>query len=249
MSGGRVALVTGASRGIGRAIALRLARDGADVAITYVALGGEAASVVTELERLGRRAKAIQLDVADPVAVNEAVAGVVRDLGRLDILVCNAGVFSRSTVVDTTDEEFARTFAVNVGGVFHCMRAALPHMMTGRWGRIVNVSSHLAKRGAGANTKATYAASKAAVDGYTKGTALEAAPYGITVNSVAPGWIEKTDPPAERSETQRKMLDGIPVGRPGRPEEIAAAVAYLVSDDAAYVTGEVLDVNGGSWMD
>lgn len=245
----RVALVTGGSRGIGRAISLRLARDGADVALTYVAQDREARAVAESIQSLGRRSRAIALDVADPAAVNRAVAGVVEALGGLHILVNNAGIFSRSTLVETSDEEFARTFAVNVGGVFNCMRAVLPILLEQRYGRIVNISSHLAKRGAGANTKATYAASKAAVDGYTKGVALEASPFGVTVNSVAPGWIEKTEPPADRPDAQKKMLEGVPVGRPGRPEEIAAAVAYLVSDEAAYVTGEVLDVNGGSWMD
>lgn len=245
----RVALVTGGSRGIGRAIALRLARDGVDVAVTYVAQDAEAQAVAEEIKRLGRRSSAIALDVSDAAAVNRAVRGIAESWSGLHILVNNAGIFSRSMLVDTSDEEFARTFAVNVGGVFNCMRAVLPIFLAQRYGRIVNISSHLAKRGAGANTKATYAASKAAVDGYTKGVALEVSPFGITVNSVAPGWIEKTEPPAERSAAQMKMLEGVPVGRPGRPEEIAAAVAYLVSDDAAYVTGEVLDVNGGSWMD
>lgn len=245
----RAALVTGATRGIGRAIAIRLARDGADVAFTYIDRDAEATAVVKEIEELERRALRFRLDVADANAVNAAVAEILRAWGRLDVLVCNAGILSRSLLIDTSDEEFTRTFDVNVRGVFNCMRAVLPHMTAQRRGRIVNVSSQLAKRGGGAVSKATYAATKAAVDAYTKGVAIEASPFGVTVNSVAPGWIEKTEPPAERPEHQKKMLEGIPAGRPGRPDEIAAAVSFLASDDAAYITGEVLDVNGGSWMD
>lgn len=249
MTAERTALVTGGSRGIGRAIALRLAQDGVDVAFTFAEREDDARAVVSEIERLGRRSLAVRADVANASAGEDVVRRVLEAWGRLDILVNNAGVFSRSTIVETSDEEFTRTFDVNVRGVFNMMRAAMPVMIRQRHGRIVNISSHLAKRGAGARTKATYAATKAAVDAYTKGVALEAGPHGITVNSVAPGWIEKGEPPAERPPDQLKMLEGVPVGRPGRPEEIAAAVAFLASEEAGYVTGEVFDVNGGSWMD
>jgi 3-oxoacyl-[acyl-carrier protein] reductase len=246
---GRVAIITGGSRGIGRAIALRLARDGADVAIVFREQQNEAEAIRSQIVAEGRRCLSLQLDVADASAVNSVVERVRRELGRLDILVCNAGIFSRSTLIETSDDEFTRTFDVNVRGVFNCMRASLPHMIEQRWGRIINLSSQIAKRGAGTASKATYGATKAAVDAYTKGVAIEASPFGVTVNSVAPGWIEKTEPPAERPEHQRKMLEGIPVGRPGRPEDVAAVVSFLASDEASYITGEVVDVNGGSWMD
>lgn len=245
----RVALVTGASRGIGRAIAVRLARDGADVACVYLREAAQAQEVRQEIEGLGRQALLIQADLADLGAGKAVVDQVVAAWGRLDILVNNAAVFSRSKVADTPDEEFLSTFAVNVGGVFSFMRAALPVMYAQRSGRIINLSSHNAKRGTGGSSKATYAATKSAVDSYTKGTAVEAAPYNVTVNSIAPGWIEKGEPPAERNEFQKGLLAGIPLGRPGRPEEVAAAVAFLASEEAGYVTGEIFDINGGSWMD
>ena len=244
-----VALVTGGSRGIGRAIAVRLARDGARVAFAFVERAQESQAVARSIEELGRDAMPLRLDVSDPVAVNEAIERIVAAWGRIDVLVNNAGVFSRSTILETSDEEFTRTFDVNVRGTFNCIRAVLPVMIRQRYGRIVNISSHLAKRGAGARTKATYAATKAAVDAYTKGIALEAGPHSITVNSVAPGWVEKEPVTGERPPEQAQMLEGIPLRRPGRPEEIAAAVAFLASDEAGYVTGEVFDVNGGSWMD
>jgi len=244
----RTALVTGGSRGLGRAIALRLATEGFDVAV--VDLEAEAAEqTAVEIRSAGRRCIAFKADVADPEAASSVVDQVVAQWGRIDVLVCNAGIFARSIIIETSDEEFRRTFDVNVGGVFYYLRATLPVMMRQGRGRIVTIASHNYKRGTGASSRATYAATKAAVVSYTKGAAVEAAPYGITVNSVSPGWIETGPPPVERSDLQKQLLAAIPLGRPGKPHEIAAAVAYLVSDDAAYITGEILDVNGGTWMD
>lgn len=245
----KTALVTGGSRGLGRAIALRLARDGSNVAVLYRHETERATEVVAEISDLGRQGLPLQADVADRAAVEAAVRRVVDEWGRLDILVCNAAIFSRSLIVDTPDEEFEQTFAINVRGVFNCMRAALPIMMEQRSGRIINISSHISKLGSGLSSRATYAATKAAVDAYTKGAAREAAPYNITVNSVAPGWIEKRPTPTERSDAEKALLAGIPLARPARPDEVASAVAYLASDDAGYITGEILDVNGGSLMD
>lgn len=245
----KVALVTGASRGLGRAIALRLADDGCDVAITYENAEEEARVTAAGIEAKGRRARIDQLDVADPAAVARVVDDVVAQWRRIDVLICNAGIFSRSLIHETSDEEFARTFAVNVGGVFYMMRAVLPIMMAQRSGRIISISSHNAKRGTGASSKATYAATKNAVESYTKGAAVEMAPYNVTVNAVSPGWIEKEPHTGERSELHNQLLAAIPLHRPGVPAEIAAAVSYLASDLAGYITGEILDVNGGTWMD
>jgi 3-oxoacyl-[acyl-carrier protein] reductase len=245
----KVALVTGASRGLGRAIALRLAEDGCDVAITYESSNDLARGVAAEIEAKRRKALVYQLDVANATAVARVVDDLVGQWHRIDVLVCNAGIFSRSLIHETSDEEFARTFAVNVAGVFYMLRSVLPVMMAQNGGRIISISSHNAKRGTGASSKATYAATKNAVESYTKGAAVEAAPYNITVNAVSPGWIEKETPQGERSELHRQLLAAIPLHRPGSPDEIAAAVSYLASDLAGYITGEILDVNGGTWMD
>jgi 3-oxoacyl-[acyl-carrier protein] reductase len=245
----KVALVTGASRGLGRAIALRLADDGCDVAITYETSKELAGATAANIAEKGRQARIYKLDVADPAAVKRVVDDLVAEWHRIDVLVCNAGIFSRSLIHQTSDEEFARTFAVNVGGVFYMMRSVIPVMMAQRSGRIISLSSHNAKRGTGASSKATYAATKNAVESYTKGAAVELAPYNVTVNAVSPGWIEKEPHQGERSELHKQLLAAIPLHRPGSPDEIAAAVSYLASDLAGYVTGETLDVNGGTWMD
>lgn len=245
----RVAVITGASRGLGRSIALRLGSTGYNIAALYRSNSDLAEQVVQQIRSMGSDALSIGLDVSDSLAVGGAIDQIVERWQRIDVLVCNAGIFSRSTIVDTTDAEFTRTFAVNVAGVFNCIRAVLPVMMRLRSGRIITISSHNAKRGTGPSSKATYAATKNAVESYTKGAAVEGAPYGITVNCVSPGWIEVGPPPAERTDLQRKLLESIPLGRPGLPDEVAAAVAFLVSDEAAYITGETLDVNGGTWMD
>ena len=192
---------------------------------------------------------AIEADAADSASVATAIDSVMEAWGRIDVLVCNAGVFSRSTIVDTSDDEFDMTFAVNVKGVFNFIRAALPIMIGQGSGRIVTISSHNAKRGTGMSSKATYAASKSAVESYTRGAAVEAAPFNITVNCVSPGWIPKDEVPLEPTAFQLRLLESIPLRRPGRAMEVAAAVAFLASEDAAYVTGETLDVNGGTWMD
>jgi 3-oxoacyl-[acyl-carrier protein] reductase len=198
---------------------------------------------------MDRRAEQIQADVADSTAVESALSRIVEQWETLDVLICNAAIFSRSEIVETSDQEFDRTFAVNVKGVFNCMKFALPIMCRQRSGRVITISSHNAKRGTGQSSKATYAATKSAVESYTRGAAIEAAPFGVTVNCVSPGWIPKDPLPPEPTDFQLKLLEGIPLGRPGRAAEIAAAVSFLASEGAGYITGETLDVNGGTWMD
>ena len=242
-------MVTGASGGLGRAISLRLAEAGCDVAALYLTDRDSAAQVVRDVTAVGVRGMAVAADIAETDAVESAVGQVVAAWGRIDVLVCNAATFSRSSIIETSDEEFERTFAVNVKGVFNFLRAVLPIMMEQRGGRIVTISSHNAKRGTGISSKATYAATKSAVESYTRGAAVEAAPYNITVNCVSPGWTPKDPLPAVPTDFQRTLLDGIPLHRPGSPVEIGAAVAFLASEEAGYITGETLDVNGGTWMD
>jgi len=243
---GQVALVTGGSRGIGRAVAERLARAGASVVITYAQQTSPAEDAVARLREHGGRASAEQFDVGDPEATRTAIERIVDREKRLDILVNNAGVAVDGLVVRLREEDWERALRVNLTGVFHCTKAALRTMMRARYGRIVNLTSVVAAMG---NTgQAAYAAAKAGVIGFTRSMAREVASRGITVNAVAPGLVE-TEMTAGVDEAQKGFYASvIPAGRMGRPEEIASAVEFLASPDAAYVTGHVLHVNGGLYM-
>lgn len=241
---GKAALVTGGSRGIGAAIARRLAADGADVAVTYVNRPDAAEAVAAEIRALGRRAKALRADAGDPSAVAAAVDGAAERLGRLDILVNNAGIFALGSVADMPLAEFDRTLAVNVRAVFAAAQAAARHMGEGgAGGRIITIGSVNADRVPFEGMSA-YAMSKAAVVGLTRGMARDLAARGITVNVVQPGPVDTDMNPADTSfaDAMRALLA---VKRYGRPEEIAGAVAYLASPEAAYVTGTTLSVDGG----
>ena len=243
---GQVALVTGASRGIGRAIALRLAEAGASVIVSYAQQAGQAEETVAGIRAAGGTASAEQFDVGDAEATRVAMERIVDREKRLDILVNNAGVAVDGLVVRLKEEDWERALRVNLTGVFHCTKAALRTMMRARYGRIVNLTSVVAAMG---NTgQAAYAAAKAGVIGFTRSMAREVSSRGITVNAVAPGFIE-TEMTGGLDEAQKGFYASvIPAGRMGRPEEIASAVEYLASPDAAYVTGHVLHVNGGLYM-
>ena len=238
---GKVALVTGGSRGIGAATALRLARDGADVAITYASSPDKAQAVVQSVQALGRRAIAIQADSADADAVAAAVERTVAELGRLDILVNNAGVFSYKPFDEVTREEYATMMAINVQAPFVAAQAASRHLPDG--GRIVTIGSCLGERVGGPNM-ALYSASKAAVIGLAKGLAQDLGPRGITSNVVQPGPIDTDMNPAdgEGADAQRQ---GLPLRRYGRSEDIAAMVAHLAGPAGDFITGAVISVDGG----
>lgn len=238
---GKTALVTGASRGIGRAIALRLAEDGANVAVIYAGSADKAEAVVNEITALGVNAKAYRCNVADSIAVNETVKAVTNDLGKIDILVNNAGITRDGLMLRMKDEDFDAVLDTNLKGAFNMIRACYSGFIRKKSGRIINISSVSGIMGNAG--QANYSASKAGVIGLTKSVARELASRGITCNAVAPGFIQ-TDM-TENLGDNNPLLNSIPLGRMGKPEDIAAAVAFLASDSAAYITGEVLKVDGG----
>lgn len=242
----KVALVTGASRGIGRAIALALADQGAHVVVNYAGSEAAANQVAEAVKDRGGEALVIQANVADVNQVNQMIDQVVERFGRIDILVNNAGITRDNLLMRMKEEEWDEVIATNLKGVYNCIKAVTRPMMKQRSGRIINISSVVGVMGNPG--QANYVAAKAGVIGLTKSVARELASRGITVNAVAPGFIE-TDMTAKLSEeTAKGLMAQIPLNRLGKPEDIADVVSFLASDKASYITGQTLHVDGGMYM-
>ena len=239
----QVALVTGASRGIGRAVALQLGREGYDVCVNYLCHRREAEDVVRALLAQGQNAVAVQADVADGRAVAAMVRTAEESLGPVTLLVNNAGVAGQAQFQDITDEMWDRYLAVNLGGARNTIRAVLPHMLWEKAGCVVNISSIWGLRGA--SCEVAYACTKAAIIALTRSLAVELAPSGIRVNCVAPGVIDTDMVQVLGRETLQDLAEQTPLGRLGRPEDVAAAVSFLASERASFITGQVLGADGG----
>ncbi|MCI7330437.1 MAG: 3-oxoacyl-[acyl-carrier-protein] reductase [Selenomonadaceae bacterium] len=243
---GKVALVTGASRGIGRAIALKLASEGAKVAINYAGNTAKAEAVTAEIEAAGGEAMLVQADVSDAAQVDAMVKTVAEAFGTIDILVNNAGITRDGLLMRMKEEDFDAVLNTNLKGVFHCTKAVSRLMMKKRYGRIVNMASVVGLMGNAGQTN--YAAAKAGVMGFSKSAARELASRGITVNTVAPGCINTDMTAVLPDKVKEGMLQSIPLQRIGEPEDVANAVLFLASDLAAYITGQNVDVDGGMVM-
>jgi len=247
----KVALVTGGSRGMGRAISLQLAEEGAAIAVNYVEDGkginrNDAEETAAEIRKLKTGAVTVQADVADAAQVNRMAGEVMERFGRIDILVNNAGINKDATLKNMEKAAWDAVLSVNLTGVFNCTKAALAFMAEANSGRIINVSSVIGQTGGFGISN--YAASKAGIIGFTKSIAKETAGKGITVNAVAPGFIEVGMFESIPGKVRDSILKQVPMGRWGKPEEVGKLVAFLASEDAAYITGQVIHVNGGYYM-
>ena len=243
---GKVALITGAARGIGKSIALRFASEGADIAFTDLAIDDNGRATEEEIRALGVRVKGYASNAANFDEAHKTVEEVVKDFGGVDILVNNAGITRDSLLLRMKEEDWDAVLNTNLKGVFHCSKAAAKFMMKKRYGRIVNLASVVGL--VGNSCQANYAAAKAGVIGFTKALAKELAGRGITANAIAPGFIRSDMTDVLPDKVKETMLAGIPLGRAGEPEDVAKAALFLASDQAAYITGQVLTVDGGMVM-
>jgi 3-oxoacyl-[acyl-carrier protein] reductase len=239
----KVALVTGASRGLGKAIALKLAAEGARVTVNYIKNADQAEGVVQEITSRGGNAAAMRADITSLPEVEKMVDSLYEQFGRIDILVNNAGVTKDELLLSMTPEDWDIVIKTNLGGLFNCTKAVAKYMMVQKSGRIINISSVAGERGG--RGQSNYAASKGGINAFTRSVAMELAPKKITVNAVAPGVVETEMSSTVIRRAKDIILDAVALKRLGQPEEIANVVAFLASDDASYITGEVIRVDGG----
>jgi 3-oxoacyl-[acyl-carrier protein] reductase len=239
----KVALVTGASRGLGKAIALELAAEGARVTVNYMKSASQAEEVVKEIISRGGTAAAVQADITSLPEVEKMIDGLYEQCGRIDILVNNAGVTKDELLLSMTPEDWELVIKTNLGGLFNCTKAVAKYMMVQKSGRIINISSVAGERGG--RGQSNYAASKGGINAFTRSVAMELAPKKITVNAVAPGVVETEMSSTVIRRAKDIILDSVALKRLGQPEEIAKVVAFLASDDSSYITGEVIRVDGG----
>jgi 3-oxoacyl-[acyl-carrier protein] reductase len=242
---GRVSIVTGAAQGIGKAIALELAAAGADIVAADI-MEDAIEKTAAEIKGVGNRVLAVRLDVSNADSAAEMAEKVMAEFGQIDHLVNNAGITRDNLLMRMKPEEWAAVLAVNLSGVYNCTQAVVRHMMKRRYGRIVNIASVIGQMGNPGQVN--YGATKAGVIGFTKSAARELGSRNITVNAVAPGFIETAMTEKLSQEIRERLMANVPLGRLGRPEDVAKTVRFLVSDDAAYITGAVINVNGGMYM-
>lgn len=239
----KTALITGGSRGIGRAIARALARSGYRIAVIYRSRIEEAERLAAELRESGTDAECYRCDISDQAEVMKTVEEVLRRFVKIDVLVNNAGISQIIPFTDISEEDWKRMFDVNINGMYNCSKAVMPHMISRKYGRIINISSMWGI--SGASCEVHYSASKSAVIGFTKALAKEMGPSGITVNCIAPGFIDTEMNASLEPEIVERLIDEIPAGRAGRPEDVAEAAVFFASEGASYITGQVLSVDGG----
>ena len=240
----KVVLITGGSRGIGAAAAELCAQAGANVIINYNTKQSSAKAVVNSIKKHGQNAIAIQADIADSNQVNAMIASSIDMFGHIDVLVNNAGIWTYGAIADMDEKVWNETIQINQTSIFYCCRSVVPHMQRQKFGRIINISSTAGQRGEAFHSH--YAASKGAIISFTKSLAAELAPDNILVNAVAPGWVDTDMTTQALKEQAKEIKSAIPLGRAGFPVEIAGAILFLASDLSSYITGEVINVNGGS---